>query len=63
MSQARLRLHVIVTAAVLMMACMIGVSRSARAGAEDTRRNPVVDNAIQKVLQGQHVFRFDTFGD
>ncbi len=27
------------------------------------RHNPVVDNATQKVLQGEQIFRFDTFGD
>jgi hypothetical protein len=43
---------------------MIAVSRSARAGADNnTRHNPVVDNATQKVLQGEQIFRFDTFGD
>src|ERR1043166_7023796 len=64
MSQPRFRLHVIVTVAVLLLACMIAVSRSARAGADNnTRHNPVVENATQKVLQGQQIFRFDTFGD
>src|SRR5437899_2229502 len=65
MLQPRFRLHVIVTVAVLLLACMIAVSRSARAGADNnnTRHNPVVDNATQKVLQGEQIFRFDTFGD
>src|SRR5437899_4723637 len=65
MLQPRFRLHVIVTLAVLLLACMIAVSRSARAGADNnnTRHNPVVDNATQKVLQGEQIFRFDTFGD
>jgi hypothetical protein len=64
MSQPRFRLHVIVTVAVLLLACMIAVSRSARAGADNnTRHNPVVDNATQKLLQGEQIFRFDTFGD
>src|SRR5713101_4938458 len=63
MSQPGFRLHVIVTVAILLLACMIAVSRSARAGSENTHRNPVVDNATQKVLQGEQIFRFDTFGD
>src|SRR5512142_2161222 len=64
MSQPRFRLPVIVTVAVLLLACMIAVSRSARAGDDHhIRHNPVVDNATQKVLQGEQIFRFDTFGD
>src|SRR5947209_691234 len=63
MSQPRFRWHVIVTVAVLLLGCMIAVSRSARAGADNTRHNPVVDNATQKVLQGEQIFRSDTFGD
>src|ERR1051326_6761080 len=50
--------------AVLLLACMIAVSRLARAGADNnTRHNPVADNATKKVLQGEQIFRFDTFGD
>jgi hypothetical protein len=63
MSQPRFGWHVMVTVAVLLLVCAIGVSRSARAGSEDKHRNPVVENATQKVLQGEHIFRFDTFGD
>ncbi len=63
MSQPRSRWHVMVTITVLLLVCAIGVSRSARAGSEDKHRNPVVDNATQKVLQGEQIFRFDTFGD
>jgi hypothetical protein len=64
MSQPRFRLHVIVTVAVLLLAGMIAVSRSAGAGADnETHHNRVVDNATQKVLQGEQIFRFDTFGD
>src|SRR6266566_10114766 len=63
MSQPRFRLHVIVTVVVLFIAAMIVVSRSAPVGAESTKRNPVVENATQKVQQGEQIFRFDTFGD
>src|SRR5580765_6456082 len=64
MSQPRFRVHVIVTVVVLLLACMIAVSRSVRAGADNNSgHNRVVENATQKVLQGEHIFRFDTFGD
>ncbi len=63
MSQPGFRRHVMVTVAVLLLVCAIGLGRSARAGSEDKHRNPVVDNATQKVLQGEQIFRFDTFGD
>ena len=64
MSQPRFRVQVIVTVVVLLVACMIAVSRSVRAGADNNSgHNRVVENATQKVLQGEHIFRFDTFGD
>ena len=63
MSQPRFRLHVIVTVAVLLIAAMIAVRGSAPVGAESTKKNPVVENATQKGLQGEQIFRFDTFGD
>ncbi len=63
MSQLRFPLHVIVTVAVLLIAAMIAVRGSAPVGAESTKKNPVVENATQKVLQGEQIFRFDTFGD
>lgn len=63
MSHPKLRIHVIVPVTVLLIAAMIGVSRSAPVAAESTKRNPVVENATQKVQQGEQAFRFDTFGD
>jgi hypothetical protein len=63
MSQPKLRIHVIVPVTVLLLAAMIAVSRTAPVGADSTKRNPVVENATQKVQQGEQVFRFDTFGD
>ena len=63
MSQPRFRVHVIVTVTVLLIAAMVAISRSAPVGAQSTSRNPVVENATQKVQQGQQIFRFDTFGD
>jgi hypothetical protein len=63
MSQPRFRLHVSLLVAVLLMAGMIAVSRSASVGAQTTMPNPVVENASQKVQHGEQIFRFDTFGD
>jgi len=63
MSQPKLRIHIIVPVTVLLLAAMIGASRPAPVGAESTKRNPVVENATQRVQQGEQVFRFDTFGD
>jgi len=63
MSQPKLRVHVIVTVTVLLIAAMIAINRSAPVGADSTRRKPVVENATQKVQQGEQIFRFDTFGD
>ena len=55
MSQPRFRWHGIVTLAVLSLVCMIAASRSVRAGEKDKHHNPVVDNATQKVLQGEPI--------
>jgi len=55
---------VIVAAMVLLIATfLINVSRSKSIGAESASQNPVVENATQKVEQGEKIFRFDTFGD
>jgi len=64
MTRPRLRL-LIVTGAVLATVSTIAVSRAARAASENDhpRQNAVVQNAIQKVQQGEQIFRFDTFGD
>jgi hypothetical protein len=63
MSRLRFRLHLVVTVTVVLIAVMMAVSRSVSVGAESTKRNPVVENAAQKVQQGEQIFRFDTFGD
>ncbi|HYU44945.1 MAG TPA: hypothetical protein VEK84_02055 [Terriglobales bacterium] len=63
MSQPKLRIHVIVPVTILLIVAMIALSRSAPVSAENTKRNPVAENATQKVQQGEQVFRFDTFGD
>src|SRR5215469_10964482 len=63
MSEPRIRLKVIVSTTVLLIVSTIAVSRAARAGADNPDKNAVVQNAMQKVEQGEQVFRFDTFGD
>jgi hypothetical protein len=63
MSQPKLRVHVIVTVTILLIAAMAVMSRSTPVGAESAKRNPVVENATRRVQQGEQVFRFDTFGD
>jgi hypothetical protein len=42
---------------------MFTISRSPSVGAANGAKDPAVENATQKVLQGQQIFRFDTFGD
>src|SRR5205809_4646930 len=63
MSQPKVRVHAIVIVTVLLIAAIVTVSRSASVRAENARRNSVVENATQKVEQGEQIFRFDTFGD
>jgi hypothetical protein len=63
MSRRIARWPLIVAAGVIALACMITTVRIVRAGVEDNSGNRVVNNAIKKVQMGEHVFRFDTFGD
>jgi hypothetical protein len=64
MSQIKVRANVLATvAALLIVVATITASRSNSVKADNTKRNPVVDNATQKVLTGEQIFRFDTFGD
>ena len=69
MSQRRIHLHAIAATAALLVICLVALSRSNPVRAEDSRKemdfhkNPAVANAAQKVLMGEQVFRFDTFGD
>src|SRR3954469_5078355 len=69
MSQRRIHLHAIAAAAALLLICLVALSRSNPVRAEDSRKemdfhkNPAVANAAEKVIMGEQVFRFDTFGD
>ena len=63
MSRPRLRTALFVTGAVLMIVAIFSISRSAAGSAHSSRQNPVAQNAVNKVLQGEQTFRLDTFGD
>jgi len=63
MSQIIFRSNLIVMVLVLLFAGMLATSHSEPAGPANTRKDPVVQNATQKVEQGEQIFRFDTFGD
>lgn len=69
MSQRRIHLHAIAATAALLVICLVALSRLNPVRAEDSRKemdfhkNPAVANAARKVLMGEQVFRFDTFGD
>src|SRR5215813_7252334 len=63
MSRPRLRTALFVTGAVLMIVAIFSISRSTAGSAHSSRQNPVAQNAVNKVLQGEQTFRLDTFGD
>jgi len=49
MSPPRIRTHLIVTGAVLFIAAMFAISRSAPVNAHSTNQNSVAHNALNKV--------------
>src|SRR5205823_288811 len=59
MSQRRIHLHAIAATAVLLLICLVALSRSNPVRAEDSRKemdfhkNPAVANAAEKVLMGE----------
>jgi hypothetical protein len=63
MSQPTFRSLVIVATSFLLITLLIATHRPTFVIAESTKQNPVVENAMQKVLSGEQIFRFDTFGD
>lgn len=63
MPKLSVRFYRIATIAVLLMAGAAIFSRSSPVVADGSKRNPVAENAVRKVQQGEQVFRFDTFGD
>jgi len=62
-SPPRFRTHSIVIGAIVLVAAIFAISRTARVNAHNPRQNPAVQNAVDKVQQGEQIFRFDTFGD
>lgn len=63
MSQPKVHSSLIIVIAVLVVAAIIASTRSAPVGAEGPNKNPVIENATQKLQAGEQTFRFDTFGD
>ena len=63
MPSQSIRAVVILAGAVIMIATLFSVSRSATVSAHNPNQNPVAQNAVNKVEQGEQTFRFDTFGD
>src|SRR5581483_11076259 len=69
MSQRSIQLHAIAATAALLLICLVALTRLNPVRADNSRKeidihnNPAVANAAQKVLMGEQVFRFDTFGD
>lgn len=63
MPKLSVRFYRIMTIAILLTAGAAVLSRSSPVVADGSKRNPVADNAVQKVQQGEQIFRFDTFGD
>ena len=63
MSQPRLRIALILAGALLAIGLIFGVSRSTTVSAHSVKQNTVAQNAVNKVEQGEQIFRFDTFGD
>src|SRR5262252_9587767 len=62
MSQERLRTALILAGALLAIGVIFGVNRSTTVSADSTKQNSVAQNAVNKVEQGEQIFRFDTFG-
>ena len=63
MSLTRSRALLLVIGVIVMIAALLHVSRSETASAHSPSQNPVAQNAVSKVEQGEQTFRFDTFGD
>jgi hypothetical protein len=69
MSQRRIHMHAIAATVAILLIGLVALSRSTPVRANnshkdaDDHKNPVVENATQKVLMGEQVFRFDTFAD
>lgn len=68
MSRSKLHVSLVAVTTILLIAALAALNHSTSVGAAsngkpNTVKNPVVQNAIQKVEEGEQIFRFDTFGD
>jgi hypothetical protein len=63
MATQRLRTILLLAAAMLTIAVMLAASKSEGNEEHARNQNRVAKNAIRKVQEGEHIFRFDTFGD
>src|ERR1041384_5032879 len=63
MSHSRIHLDLFALAGVLLLVFAGTLTRSNSVNAENTKRNSAAVNAVEKVEQGEQIFRFDTFGD
>jgi hypothetical protein len=63
MSQRQARIDITIVLAILLIVAAAVIRHSAPVKAASSHSNVTVENAIQKVEQGQQIFRFDTFGD
>ena len=68
MSRVKLHATLVITITILMIAVLAAVTRStavsAASGSKPSSvKDAAVQNAVQKVEEGEQVFRFDTFGD
>lgn len=63
MSQSGMRAPLLAIATMLMLMAGLAIRRSPLVDAASEGKNPAVQNAADKIQQGQQAFRFDTFGD
>lgn len=63
MPHAKLPLSLVLTAVIFLIVNIVAVTRSAPVGAQSLNKNPVIENATQRIQAGEQTFRFDTFGD
>ena len=63
MSASVVRTRLVVTGTIVLLIGAFAFIHSASVKAKSDDHNPVVQNAVAKVEQGEQTFRFDTFGD
>lgn len=62
MPKLSLRSYAIAATLALLTIAPATITRSSTVR-DDSTKNPVIANAVQKLQQGKQIFRFDTFGD